>query len=110
MASATPPPPDSTLVYQTILPSLVFIKTRQQDAADDDEVGVGSGVVVNESGDILTAYHVVENAIEIEVFFADGSQASAEIFSAEPEQDIAILHPHSPPALIVPANAIDSIR
>ena len=37
MASATPPPPDSTLVYQTILPSLVFVKTRQEDASDADD-------------------------------------------------------------------------
>ena len=37
MASATPPPPDSTLVYQAILPSLVFIKTRPADAVDDGD-------------------------------------------------------------------------
>jgi S1-C subfamily serine protease len=91
------------LVYQTILPSLVFIKTRQEDAQDANEVGVGSGVVVNESGDILTALHVVERAAEIEVYFADGSQASAELVSATPENDIALLHPHHPPELIVPA-------
>jgi S1-C subfamily serine protease len=103
MASATPPPPDSTLVYQAILPSLVFIKTRQEDAAADHPVGVGSGVVVNENGEILTALHVVEGAAEIEVFFADGSQATAEILSAETENDIALLHPHQPPGLIVPA-------
>jgi S1-C subfamily serine protease len=103
MASATPPPPHSTQVYQTILPSLVLIRTRQEDAEDADEVGVGSGVVVNESGDILTALHVVERAVEIEVFFADGSQATAELVSAAPENDIALLHPHQPPELTVPA-------
>ena len=103
LASATPPPPDSTQVYQTILPSLVFIKTRRADAADDKRVGVGSGVVVNEGGDILTAYHVVDDATEIEVVFADGSQANAEILAAEPEKDIALLHPRQPPELIVPA-------
>ena len=64
---------------------------------------MGSGVVVNESGDILTALHVVVDATEIEVQFADGSRAAAQIVSAEPENDIAVLHPDQPPGLIVPA-------
>jgi len=80
-----------------------LIQTRRANAADDEAFGVGSGVVVNESGDILTAYHVVDDATEIEVVFADGSQATAEILAAEPENDIAVLHPHQPPELIVPA-------
>jgi S1-C subfamily serine protease len=79
-----------------------LIKTSDPDAAED-EAGVGTGVVVNENGDILTALHVVAGAVEIEVFFADGSQATAEILSAEPENDIALLAPHRPPTLIVPA-------
>jgi S1-C subfamily serine protease len=64
---------------------------------------VGSGVVINGNGEILTALHVVEDASEIEVAFADGSRAPAEILSAEPELDIAILRPFQPPGLIVPA-------
>lgn len=103
MASATPPPAHSALVYQAILPSLVFIQTERNDPETDDNVGVGSGVVVNEVGDILTAFHVVEDAVEIEVIFADGTRAKAEVISSEPENDIAVLHPTSPPGLIVPA-------
>ena len=103
IASVTPPPPYSTQVYQAILPSLVFIQTRREKATDDSGFGVGSGVVINENGDILTAFHVVDSAIEIEVFFADGSQATAEVISVELENDIAVLHPHQPPELIVPA-------
>jgi S1-C subfamily serine protease len=103
ITSVTPPPPYSTLVYQIILPSLVLIQTERETAANDEGFGVGTGVVVNENGDILTALHVVEDAAAIEVFFADGSQATAEILSAEPELDVAVLHPHQPPGLIVPA-------
>src|SRR5262245_38346640 len=72
MASATPPPAYSHLVYQIILPSLVFIQVNLESEGEADG-GVGSGVIVNESGDILTAYHVVAEATEIQVFFADGS-------------------------------------
>ena len=104
MASATPAPAYSADVYQTILPSLVLIRTKEKDAGDGEEgFGVGSGVVVNESGDILTAFHVVSNAAVIEVYFADGSQSTAQLVAAEPENDIALLHPDQPPELIVPA-------
>ena len=103
MASATPPLAYSTQVYQVILPSLVFIQTQRENPTVEEKVGVGSGVVINERGDILTAFHVVADAAEIEITFADGVQATAEIIAAEPENDIAVLHPHQPPELIVPA-------
>jgi len=103
MASATPSSPYSAQVYQAILPSLVLIQTQRENDEEDGGFGVGSGVVINKSGDILTALHVVADATEIEVLFADGSQITAEIVSAEPENDIAVLHPNQPPGLIVPA-------
>ncbi len=103
MASATPAAAFSTHVYQTILPSLVYIQVRTENEGEDDDFGVGSGVVINESGDILTAYHVVDEASQIQVIFADGSKAAAEIIASEPENDIAVLHPLESPGLIVPA-------
>jgi len=103
MASATPPAAYSAQVYQIILPSLVYIQTQRENADPDEGVGVGSGVVVNEDGDILTSLHVVADAAEIEVIFADGSRANAEIINTDPENDIAVLHPKTPPELIVPA-------
>jgi S1-C subfamily serine protease len=103
LASATPPPAFSSNVYPRVLPSLVFIQTQRENPEEEDGVGVGSGVVVNDSGDILTALHVVSNASEIEIFFADGTQTVAEIISAEPENDIAVLRLSQPPDLIVPA-------
>jgi S1-C subfamily serine protease len=103
MASATPPAAYSAQVYQAILPSLVLIKTQRENPQEEDGVGVGSGVVINASGDILTALHVVSDATEIETIFADGSRASAIIIATEPENDIAVLHPAQPPELIVPA-------
>jgi S1-C subfamily serine protease len=103
LASATPPPPNSALVYQRIIPSIVYIQTSGQNPEDEEGYGVGSGVVINENGDILTAYHVVEDATLIEIFFADGTEATAAITAAEPDNDIAVLHPTQPPGLIVPA-------
>ena len=104
MASATPLPAYSSQVYQTILPSLVVIQTeRENEGEAESGFGVGSGVVINEGGDILTALHVVQDAIGIEIVFSDGSRAAADLIASEPESDIAVLHPHQLPELIVPA-------
>lgn len=103
MASATPPPANSMLVYQIILPSLVFIQTQGPNADGEDGFGVGSGVIVNENGDILTALHVVVNAAVIEVAFADGSRTTAVLVNSDPANDIAVLQPAQPPEIIVPA-------
>jgi S1-C subfamily serine protease len=103
MASATPEPANAMLVYQFIQPSLVFIHTEATNAEGEDGFGVGSGVVVNDVGEILTAYHVVADAKEIEVIFADGTQATAVITNSEPENDIAVLMPDKMPEVVVPA-------
>lgn len=103
MASATPPPAYSAQVYQTVLPSLVLIKTQKEVIQEEDVFGVGSGVIVNETGDILTALHVVFDSTELEVIFADGTHASATIINTVPENDIAVLHPEQLPELIIPA-------
>jgi len=103
MASATPPPAYSAQIFQTIHPSIVFIQTQIENPTEEEGVGVGSGVVVNDNGDILTALHVVADAAEIEITFADGTEATAEIIATEPENDIAVLHPNRPPELLVPA-------
>jgi S1-C subfamily serine protease len=103
MASATPMPTYSSQVYQMILPSLVYIQTQQEAAGDEHGFGVGTGIVVNENAEILTALHVVEDATVIEVIFADGSQSFAAIVSTAPENDLAVLSPDKPPELIVPA-------
>jgi S1-C subfamily serine protease len=104
LAAATPAAAYSAQVYQVILPSLVLIETHGGSAeARQQGHGIGTGVVINTRGDILTAYHVVAGDTEIDVLFADGSRAMAEVFTAQPQNDIAVLHPLTPPDLIVPA-------
>lgn len=103
IASATPPAAFSADVYQAILPSLVFIRATDRETVEEDAVGVGAGVVVNENGDILTALHVVSEALEIEVAYADGSLVKATVIASEPDNDIALLRPNQSPELIVPA-------
>jgi len=103
LSSATPPPAFSSQVYQIIHPSLVLIQSKFPDKDGEEENGLGSGVVINENGAILTSLHVVENATNIQVTFADGEQSGAEVIATQPEIDIAVLLPTQLPELIVPA-------
>ncbi len=105
MASATPRPAFSERVYQIIQPSLVLIQTdtANADASGDTEHGLGSGVIINRQGQILTSLHVVNGANQITVTFADGTQSIASIASSQPDNDIATLTPTTLPQQYVPA-------
>lgn len=110
MLTATPPPANAALVYNAILPSLVLIQGRGEDANGDEGSSLGTGVVVSDEAAILTAYHVVADVSEIRVLFADGTETTAVIATAEPENDIAVLQPSRPPELLVPATLGSSER
>ena len=103
LESQTPPPANGEGAYAAVRPSLVLIETEggDPDARTDD--GQGTGVVVTDAAEILTALHVVANAGTITVRFADGTQAEATISSADEDNDIAVLEPDNVPGVIVPA-------
>jgi S1-C subfamily serine protease len=92
-ASATPQPAFSALVYQVIQPSLVLVQAEAPDANGKTGHGLGSGVIVDQQGDILTSL----------LTFADGTESSAKVTVSQPENDIAVLRADNPPAQIVPA-------
>jgi S1-C subfamily serine protease len=96
--STTRPDPVSVAVYQTIQPSVVYITGTQFPSNV-----VGSGVIVNEQGQILTALHVVRDLDQITVRFADGTESAAVIVGSDPAQDIAVLETETGPQVIVPA-------
>jgi serine protease DegQ len=52
---------------------------------------LGSGVIVAPEGYILTSYHVVEGADDIEIVLSDGRQLQARIRGSDPESDLAVL-------------------
>lgn len=103
LASATPRPPYSVQVYQVIQPSLVLIQTESDGENGELERSLGSGVIINENGEILTSLHVVEGAKKIQLTFADGTQAEGAVLSSQPEIDIALLGASALPQLFVPA-------
>lgn len=103
LASATPEPSYSSLVYRVIQPSLVLIQTRESHEASDDDFGLGSGVVIDAEGHILTSLHVIQGATYIKITFFDGSESGALIIAEMPEKDIAVVRATDPPAQLYPA-------
>jgi S1-C subfamily serine protease len=104
LASQTPGPPASELVYAAARPSLVLIETDEAGTAGAPPGhGLGTGVVINNEGAVLTALHVVAGASTITLTFADGSTAGAGVVLERPETDIAVLEPDRLPAAVAPA-------
>lgn len=103
MASATPRAALSVQAYEAIQPSLVLIETESTSPEGVVDTGLGSGVVINFVGDILTSYHVVAGATDIVVTFADGTQSRGQIMAAEPENDIAMVRAIRTPEDLIPA-------
>ena len=90
LSSTTIAPDRGPAIYGTIIQSVVFVQVGDPSA----ETGaIGTGVVVNEDGTILTSLHVVDSGEQIRVTFADGTQTTASIGGTQPENDIATLLP-----------------
>ncbi len=53
--------------------------------------GLGSGVIVNSDGYILTNNHVIDGANDIKIAFHDGREVKARVIGADPKTDIALL-------------------
>ena len=58
---------------------------------DEQMSSLGSGVIVSGEGYIITNFHVVEGADQIEVGLADGRKVSARIVGTDPETDLAVI-------------------
>ncbi|OJX06388.1 MAG: peptidase S1 [Burkholderiales bacterium 70-64] len=98
-------PSPAAKAWEVIRPSVV--RVRGLEAAKrgeaDTERNVGTGVVILDTGTILTNLHVVADAPRIRVEFADGSESDASVIGLQPDQDLAVLQARTVPDDLVPA-------
>lgn len=64
---------------------------QQQQQTPQRVQGVGSGVIVNSEGYILTNHHVVDGALEIKVELTDNRTFTAKLVGSDPPSDLAVL-------------------
>jgi S1-C subfamily serine protease len=93
-------PPVAAQVYNQARAGLVLIEAQHPGGAGSEDLG--TGIIVNTQGDILTALHVVDGASSIKVTFADGTASAASIKSSDPTHDVAVLSAKQLPGVIVP--------
>jgi S1-C subfamily serine protease len=94
-------------VYEAVNRSVVNLNTRGAVAAglfliEVPAEGAGSGIVLDREGHLLTNFHVVENAREIDVLLFDGSSHPATVIGFDPATDVAVLKVDAPADLLHP--------
>jgi len=72
--------------------------------------GLGSGVIVNANGYILTNFHVVESADDIQVSLNDGRSFKAKVIGSDPESDLAILQIKADKLPVITFGQMDNLR
>lgn len=56
-----------------------------------DVKGIGTGMIIDANGNILTNYHVAGGATKIEVLLADGGKYAAKLIGGDPKTDLAVI-------------------
>lgn len=101
-----PLPSPAAKAWEKIRPSVVRVRgfaDELPDANPEVAVSTGSGVIILESGVILTNLHVAESARRLRVTFADGLESDAVVIGTRPENDLAVLQAKTLPDDIVAA-------
>jgi S1-C subfamily serine protease len=87
-------------VYRTISPGVVSIKStsyRQDFFGQVEEgEGSGSGSVIDEQGNILTNFHVIEGAQKLTVSFGPDKTYPAKLIGGDPDTDLAVIRVEAP--------------
>jgi S1-C subfamily serine protease len=105
-----------TRVYQQVSPSVVNITSRVYRRSfffgAYPQEGTGSGFFFDEDGHIVTNYHVVRDAQQIEVTLPDQSVYPAEVVGTDPYNDLAVIRIEAPAEVLHPVvlGSSDNLR
>ena len=107
LSFATEDEANSTEIFSKASPSVVFVTNtalqRSFFSLDVHEIprGSGTGFVWDESGLIVTNFHVIAGAHRLTVTLQDQKEYDAEVIGVAPEKDLAVLRIEGPPGDLV---------
>ena len=110
-ALVTPEEVNSVRVYKQMAKSTVLVASAYVSSHHITQAsgrGLGSGILIDEEGSIVTNAHVVEGAAKITVTLHDGTRLPAELIGSDPQTDVALLQVTLPKGQHVPAHLGDS--
>ena len=102
---------ENTLIelYERVLPSVVGVLAREDtDGSTSPGGSSGSGIIVDESGLVLTNNHVVSRVTSAVVRLYDGNEYDATVTGRDVSNDLALLAIEDPPAGLMTAVLGDS--
>lgn len=67
-----------------------------------ERTSVGSGVIMNDNGYLLTCYHVIKDAEQIILGLQDGRFVEAQLVGFDPHTDLAVLHSNTSDLQVIP--------
>ena len=94
-------------IYEQLRPSVVEITATASSRFGQSE-GLGSGIIIDEQGLILTNYHVVSGADSLEVTLTDGSTLPATLAGYDSGNDLAVVRIDPPGGGLTAASLGDS--
>ncbi|MCH5138418.1 trypsin-like peptidase domain-containing protein [Clostridiaceae bacterium UIB06] len=85
-----------TEIAKKVGPAVVGVSVKSQSNVNmfgqsESEEGMGSGIIINEEGYILTNYHVINGASQVSVILNNKKEVSAKIVNYDADLDLAII-------------------
>ena len=90
-------------LYESASPGVVSINVATEQGG-----GQGSGFVYDNAGHIVTNFHVVQGATDIEVAFTSGEKVIGEVIGTDPDSDLAVIQVNVDSAILHPLALGDS--
>ncbi|QDT97491.1 S1C family serine protease [Gimesia aquarii] len=109
----TPEEEVNVSVYEKLNKSVAHITTKSTKTdgfflLEYDTEGAGSGAIIDNAGHILTNYHVIEDAQEVNVTLFNGKSYPATFVGADAINDIAVIKIEEDPSVLSPVVMTDS--
>ncbi len=100
-------------IYRHAGPGVLQVTSTSVDSSDpffgpQARVSLGSGFVIDKDGYIVTNYHVIESARQIEVNFSGDDRVQATIVGVDPSTDLALLKINAQARALTPLPLGDS--